>query len=143
MAMSGINVSSALSNGAKVRYDNVYIKGEKYEPPFANEPKTYKELREKQRLERSELLSNPKRFQRISEREDRTDVPLQTRINISLRNHLATYRGFYIWKCPIDYVLSQLGQNVITTLYFGHILVRSDLTLIQPKCDVIFWSYLG
>ena len=102
--MSGTNVSSTTSNGPNTNV-NEYIKGEKYEPPYANEPKSYKQLREKLSSQRSELLSSPKRFQRISEREDRTDVPLQTRINISLGKHIPTYRGFDICKCPIDYVL--------------------------------------
>ena len=102
--MSGTNASSAMSNDVD-KNDNVYIKGKKYDPPYANEPKSYKQLREKQSLKRTELLLNPKRFQHISERKDRTDVPLQTRINISLGKHIPTYRGFDICKCPIDYVL--------------------------------------
>ena len=82
-----------------------YTKGEKYDPPFANEPQAYKDICEKRNLKRNELLSNPKRFQRISEREDRTDVPPQTRLNTSLGKHIPTYRGFYVCKSPIDYVL--------------------------------------
>ena len=53
---------------------DVYVKGEKYTPPFANEPESYKEFRAKQELIRNEMLSSAKRFQRVSEREDRTDV---------------------------------------------------------------------
>ena len=97
--MSTQNLSSSSEEG------DVYIKGEKYDPPFANEPDSYRELRRKQSLKRNELMSSPKRFQRISERQDRTDVPSQTRINTSVGKHLPTYRGFYICKSPIDYVL--------------------------------------
>ena len=68
---------------------DVYVKGEKYTPPFANEPESYKELREKQELKRNEMLSSVKRFQRVSERQDRTDVPLQTRKNTSSGKYLA------------------------------------------------------
>ena len=82
-----------------------YIKGEKYDPPFDNEPQVYKEVLKKQISKRNELLSNPKRFQRISEREDRTDVPAQTRLNTSLGKQIPTYRGIYVCKCPVDYVL--------------------------------------
>jgi predicted O-methyltransferase YrrM len=92
---------------------DAYIKGEKYDPPFANKPDSYKELRKKQSLKRNELLSGPRRFQRISERQDRTDVPAQTRINTSVGKHLATYRDLYVSKTPIDYVLyHQLFQIV-------------------------------
>ena len=91
------NISSAESG--------VYVKGEKYMPPFANEPEIKRELRKKQDMKRDEMLSSPKRFQRISEREDRTDVPLQTRKNTSSGRYLTRYRGFDICKSPIDYVL--------------------------------------
>ena len=92
---------------------DAYIKGEKYDPPFANKPDSYKELHKKQSLKRNELLSGPRRFQRISERQDRTDVPSQTRINTSVGKHLATYRDLYVSKTPIDYVLyHQLFQIV-------------------------------
>ncbi len=84
---------------------DVYVKGEKYNPPFANGPDAYRELRKKQDLKRNEMLSSPKRFQRISEREDKTDVPAQTRKNTSIGRNIARYRGFDICKCPIDYVL--------------------------------------
>ena len=84
---------------------DVYVKGEKYVPPFANEPESYKELRAKQELKRNELLSSTRRFQRVSEREDRTDVPLQTRKNTSSGRYLARYRGFDICKSPVDFVL--------------------------------------
>ena len=50
--------------------------GEKYYPPFANEPDTYKKLRKEQQLKRNEWLSSTKRFQRLSERKDRSDMPL-------------------------------------------------------------------
>ena len=84
---------------------DVYVKGEKYTPPFANEPESYKELRAKQELKRNEMLSSAKRFQRVSERQDRTDVPLQARKNTSSGKYLARYRGFDICKSPVDYVL--------------------------------------
>ena len=84
---------------------DVYVKGEKYTPPFANEPESYKELRAKQELKRNEMLSSAKRFQRVSERQDRTDVPLQTRQNTSSGRYLSRYRGFDICKSPVDYVL--------------------------------------
>ena len=97
--MSTQNLSSSSEEG------DVYIKGEKYDPPYANEPDSYRELRRKQSFKRNELMSSPRRFQRISERQDRTDVPFQTRINTSLGKHLPTYRGFDICKCPVDYAL--------------------------------------
>ena len=84
---------------------DVYVKGEMYTPPFANEPESYKELRAKQELKRNEMLSSAKRFQRVSERQDRTDVPLQTRQNTSSGRYLSRYRGFDICKSPVDYVL--------------------------------------
>ena len=84
---------------------DVYVKGEKYTPPFANEPESYKELRAKQELKRNEMLSSAKRFQRVSERQDRTDVPLQARQNTSSGRYLSRYRGFDICKSPVDYVL--------------------------------------
>ena len=105
----GTAVISAIMSTQNLRSSSiasdVYIKGDKYDPPYANEPNAYKELRRRQSLKRNELLSSPKRFQRISERQDRTDVPFQTRINTSLGKHLPTYRGFDICKCPVDYVL--------------------------------------
>ena len=82
-----------------------YTKGEKYDPPFANDPQAYEEMRERQSLKRNELLSNPKRFQRISEREDRTDVPAQTILNTALGKPMPTYRDFIVCNSPIDYVL--------------------------------------
>jgi cephalosporin hydroxylase len=84
---------------------DVYVKGDKYSPPFANEPDSYSELRKKQHLKRNEMLSSAKRFQRINEREDRTDAPAQARKNTSNGKYLARYRGFDICKSPIDYVL--------------------------------------
>jgi cephalosporin hydroxylase len=93
------NVSSSSADS------DVYIKGEKYSPPFANEPDTYSEFRKKQHLKRNEMLSSAKRFQRISEREDRTDVPSQSRINMSIGRNLVRYRGFDVCKSPIDFAL--------------------------------------
>ena len=93
------NLSSSSAN------TDVYVKGEKYNPPFDNEPDAYRKLREKQELKRKEMLASPNRFQRISEREDRTDVPLETRKNTCNGRYLTRYRGFDICKCPIDYSL--------------------------------------
>ena len=93
------NLASSSANS------DAYVKGEKYNPPFDNEPDTYRKLREKQELKRKEMLASPNRFQRISEREDRTDVPLQTRKNTCNGRYLTRYRGFDICKCPIDYSL--------------------------------------
>ncbi|XP_028416175.1 uncharacterized protein LOC114539798 [Dendronephthya gigantea] len=96
---------SAQNSFSSSSANEVYIKGDKYNPPYANDPESYKDLRRRQALKREELLKNSKRFQRISEREDRTDVPLQARVNTSLGKHIPTYRGFDICKCPVDYVL--------------------------------------
>ncbi|XP_028409072.1 uncharacterized protein LOC114531651 [Dendronephthya gigantea] len=87
--------------------DDIYIKGKKYSPPFANEPDDYKNLRKRQELKREELLASPKRFQRISEREDRSDTPPAYNKCESAGRHLARYRGFDICKCPVDFVLYQ------------------------------------
>jgi cephalosporin hydroxylase len=94
-----------MAQSSSTTESDVYVKGEKYTPPFDNDPEAYRKLREKQELKREEMLASPNRFQRISERQDRTDVPPETRKNTCNGRYLTRYRGFDICKCPIDYSL--------------------------------------
>ena len=124
---------------------DVYIKGDKYDPPFANTPESYKELRKRQESMREAALKSPERFQRISERQDRTDVPLQARVNSGLGKYIPTYRGIHISKCPVDYVLyRQLFEFVkpktvieLGTLSGGMAIWISDtLRLLDVKANI-------
>lgn len=76
-----------------------------FRPPFNNEPDDYRKLREDQEKKRNELLSHPNRFQRISQREDRSDWPAETTRLQAKGKYFARYRGFDICKSPEDFVL--------------------------------------
>ena len=47
------SLAATQATGSSIDSD-VYTPGEKYNPPFANEPNTYKELRKEQELKRNE-----------------------------------------------------------------------------------------
>ena len=78
-----------------------------YVPPFDNEPVVYKNLLIDSKKKLASLLSSKTRFQRISEREDRSDVPSGYNKYLSKGKYLALYRGVDVIKCPVDYVLYQ------------------------------------
>ena len=62
-------------------------------------------------LERSaiveSLLSSPRRFQRIDEREDRSDIPKAATKAITVGKHRTYYRGCELIKGPLDMVIYQ------------------------------------
>ena len=67
----------------------------------------YKNLLIDSKKKLASLLSSKTRFQRISEREDRSDVPSGYNKYLSKGKYLALYRGVDVIKCPVDYVLYQ------------------------------------
>ena len=75
-----------------------------YKPPFSNEPDDYRRLMKVIEEERKGFLESPTRFQRISEREDRTDIPFS--VNLIKRNFKSkpVYRGLVVLKSPEDFV---------------------------------------
>ena len=76
-----------------------------YEPPFANDPEHYRQLYVDQTKERARRLEDPNRFQPISKREDRSDLPAAGNIWKSKGKYVSLYRGFDVCKCPEDFVL--------------------------------------
>ena len=54
------------------------------------------------------LLNGPKRFQRISEREDRSDVPIEAMKANCMGRYFITHRGCQVMKGGDDLILLQL-----------------------------------
>ena len=97
-----------------------------YTPPFENDPADYRNVVTSSKKKLASLLSSKTRFQRISEREDRSDVPPEYNKCISKGRHLALYRGVDACKCPLDFVLYH------QLFYY-----------VQPKTVIELGSYLG
>ena len=57
-------------------------------PPFPNEPDYYRKYRNDHERKRNELLVHPDRFQRINQRQDRSDWPAEANRCISKGNIL-------------------------------------------------------
>ena len=116
-----------------------------YQPPFANEPSDYKEMQRSKAKVLNERLTDPNRFQRISEREDRSDWPADAcKAQIKGRN-LCHYRGCDISKCPEDFLLlHQLFSYVkpATVIELGSyvggsaIWIADTLKLLDIPCQI-------
>ncbi len=138
------SLAATQATGSSIDSD-VYTPGEKYNPPFANEPNTYKELRKEQELKRNEWLSSAKRYQRLSEREDRSDMPVAAWVCNSAGKYLTRYRGFDICKSPLDFVLYHQLLDLVKpktiielgTLSGGMAIWMADtLGLLDIKSDI-------
>ena len=68
----------------------------------------YSEFKKKREKVLDSLLNGPNRFQRISEREDRCDIPLEAIKVNCLGRHFITHRGCQLLKDGNDLVLLQL-----------------------------------
>ena len=66
--------------------------------------RTYLSLREKVLDER---LNGPSRFQRINEREDRSDVPVEAIKAQCTGKYLTEHRGCQVMKCAGDMIINQ------------------------------------
>lgn len=137
--------SSKISGVFGASDDSAYQRGELYKPPFANEPQDYKVLREMQERKRNELLQSPKRFQRISEREDRSDWPAQANWCQSKGKYVSRYRGFDICKCPEDFVVYHQMFDLVkpkTVIELGSlsggmaIWMADTLKLLEIECNI-------
>ena len=116
-----------------------------YQPPFNNEPADYKQVVIDRKKKLDSLLSSKNRFQRISEREDRSDVPPEYSKCLSKGKYLSLYRGFDVCKAPEDFVLyHQLFSYVkpATVIELGTfvggmaIWITDTLKLLDIPCQV-------
>ena len=116
-----------------------------YKPNFDNEPEDYRKLRRDQERVRNELLANSNRFQRISDRQDRTDWPPEAHRCQSRGKYLARYRGFDVCKCPEDFVLYQQLFSLVkpaTVIELGTlsggmaVWIADTLQLLNVLCHV-------
>ena len=75
----------------------------------ANSPETYTDFFKKLELKKKELLESPTRFQKISEREERSDIPANLSLQFSLGKNLLEYGGICSLTGALDVVIySQL-----------------------------------
>jgi cephalosporin hydroxylase len=79
----------------------------------ANDPACYKNfVIDKPKLLKARL-DDPKRFQRISEREERSPIPAEAARSMTAAKYFSVYRGMDLLKGPLDKdVLSQLFWHV-------------------------------
>ena len=72
---------------------------------IGNEPVTYKKVRKEVDAKLVDLLNSPNRFQSINDREERSDVPIDSIKMYSKGRFYVTYRGCNLISSPEDYVL--------------------------------------
>ena len=70
-----------------------------------NSPETYAKYYVDLNLKRKELLESPSRFQKISEREEHSDIPLLTSRKFSIGKNLVQHFGVICMKGPLDIVI--------------------------------------
>ncbi len=108
------------------------------EDEYASFPKRKEEVRQS-------LLKNPRRFQAISEREDRSDMPAEADLAFTMGRYFILHRGCIVMKSPTDMiVLKELFAQVkpatvieLGTFTGGSAVWMADmLRLEEVKCSI-------
>ena len=97
-----------------------------------NLPVTYANFREKLKLKKKELLESPNRFQKINEREERSDIPASLSLQFSLGKNLLEFGGVCSLTGALDVLIySQLFGLVkpLTVFELGSLFGGSALSI--------------
>ena len=97
-----------------------------------NSPESYAQFRVNLNIKKKELLESPKRFQKISEREQRSDIPPMTSRRFSIAKNLLEYRGVCSLTGGLDVIICTQLLGLVqpqTVFEFGSLFGGSALSI--------------